>query len=156
MCFVYCPSSWACDYYFNPLAAYGQGYYYLPTGYSQESIPYFASHPPVYYSYLVPRAYGDSPFSYPPGTMDSMTNSPPAQPQIIKNWYIDNDTSPIEQQTQARKPLRIINPYVEQNAEQADNAYVSKGVKWGIAKTPKPLVVYPTSNAVKKRIFSIN
>lgn len=29
-------------------------------------VPYFAAHPPVYYSAPVPRSYGHSPFAYPP------------------------------------------------------------------------------------------
>ena len=37
--------------------------------YTQYSIPYFALHPPVYYSYPVPRTYGYSPWAYPPGVM---------------------------------------------------------------------------------------
>ena len=36
--------------------------------YGREHVPYFAKHPPVYYSYPVPRAYGFSPYAYPPGT----------------------------------------------------------------------------------------
>ena len=47
------------------------GYWYGPpyTFYEREHIPYFALHPPVYYSLPVPRSYGYSPFAYPPGTM---------------------------------------------------------------------------------------
>lgn len=47
------------------------GYWYGPpyTNYQREHIPYFALHPPVYYSLPVPRSYGYSPFAYPPGTM---------------------------------------------------------------------------------------
>ena len=41
------------------------------TGYSSEYVPYYAMHPPVYYSYPVPRPYGYSPFAYPPGVYDS-------------------------------------------------------------------------------------
>ena len=33
------------------------------------NVPYFAAHPPVYYSYPVPRTYGYSPFAYPPYVM---------------------------------------------------------------------------------------
>src|ERR1700742_789907 len=33
------------------------------------NVPYYALHPPVYYSYPVPRTYGYSPFAYPPSVM---------------------------------------------------------------------------------------
>src|SRR5436305_2234169 len=33
------------------------------------NLPYFALHPPVYYSYPVPRTYGYSPFAYGPEVM---------------------------------------------------------------------------------------
>src|SRR6476619_3931753 len=52
-----------------------------------QNLPYFALHPPVYYSYPVPRTYGYSPFAYPP---DVMT------PDVV-----------IES-----KPVTIVNPYV--------------------------------------------
>lgn len=52
--------------------------------YSQDTIPYFALHPPVYYSRPVSRPYGMSPFAYPPGSV-----LPPfAQPQMVLNSYV--------------------------------------------------------------------
>ncbi len=49
---------------------YGLGFYNYNGGYGINSpqIPYYALYPPVYYSYVVPRPYGFSPFAYPPGT----------------------------------------------------------------------------------------
>lgn len=45
---------------------YGLSNYYNRGIYvDQDRIPYFALHPPVYYSYPVPRPYGYSPFAYP-------------------------------------------------------------------------------------------
>src|SRR5262245_27891802 len=34
-----------------------------------KNVPFYALHPPVYYSYPVPRTYGYSPFAYGPWTM---------------------------------------------------------------------------------------
>ncbi len=34
---------------------------------ADKSIPYYAVHPPVYYSHIVPRPYGYSPYAYVPG-----------------------------------------------------------------------------------------
>ena len=55
------------------------------TGYTREHIPYYALHPPVYYSYPVPRTYGYSPFAYPPGVMMPEVEM---QPQVIENPYV--------------------------------------------------------------------
>ena len=50
--------------------AYGCYAWALPPSiYVNDYIPYYAAHPPVYYSYPVPRPYGFSPYAYPPGTM---------------------------------------------------------------------------------------
>jgi hypothetical protein len=52
---------------------YGSGYYpyypyYAPIPLrADQSIPYYAVHPPVYYSHIVPRPYGYSPYAYVPG-----------------------------------------------------------------------------------------
>jgi hypothetical protein len=96
---------------------YDYGYLYNSLDYN---VPYFAAHPPVYYSYPVPRTYGYSPFAYPPGVMtpDVMEDSAPLE---ITNPYVpstkqDKPTSPTDK-TAAQKgghaePLVIINPYV--------------------------------------------
>lgn len=36
---------------------------------ADQSIPYHAVHPPVYYSHIVPRPYGYSPYAYVPGVV---------------------------------------------------------------------------------------
>ena len=51
-------------------------------------IPYFALHPPVYYSgQIVPRAYGVSPFAAPPGIRPVEMSMP--APKIINNPYVN-------------------------------------------------------------------
>lgn len=57
--------------------------------YDQDRLPYFALHPPVYYSKPVPRTFGYSPFAYPGWTPT------PALPQ-------------------AYEPVTIVNPYVNE------------------------------------------
>src|SRR5437870_3480881 len=44
------------------------GCYPFYAQYGHEHIPYFALHPPVYYSEPVARTYGYSPFAYPFGS----------------------------------------------------------------------------------------
>ncbi len=76
--------------------------------------PYFALHPPVYYSYPVPRPYGYSPYAY-PGTV--MTPEwKPAAPQEIINPYVEPDpTSTSTDGKMANRAQTIINPFVQQN-----------------------------------------
>jgi len=85
---------------------------YLPRSvYTSEHIPYFSKHPPVYYSYPVPRPYGYSPYAYPPTTKTPETIKP--RPLMVQNRYVPKktQTAPNEDRL-ARRPLRIVNPYV--------------------------------------------
>jgi hypothetical protein len=141
LCLICCNAALAGYYDFcNPWSNYGYGGYYQP-GYSQDYAPYFALHPPVYYSYRIARTYGDSPFPYPPGFTALQAYSSSDQPQIIKNQH-DEDANPSnDQQYQSRMPLRIRNPFVE----QSENTEMSKGAKWEGNKMSKPSVIYPAS-----------
>jgi len=82
--------------------AYGQGYgfglgYQAPFfvgnfGYVRpsEELPYFSKFPPVYYSHIVPRPYGVSPYAAPPGIVPTeYMVQPLAQPEVIRNPYVD-------------------------------------------------------------------
>lgn len=53
--------------------------------------PYFAQFPPVYYSGIVRRPYGISPFAAPPGIepVELRYQRPPAAPVTIKNPYFN-------------------------------------------------------------------
>jgi hypothetical protein len=94
------------------------------------NLPYFALHPPVYYSEPVPRTYGYSPFAYPPGVMTPEIACAP-QPVTINNPYVPSTAptavpgnsnpdrsagtnSPVE-------PLVVINPYVTQSGSVAQS-----------------------------------
>jgi len=93
----------------------GVGYGYYPFfGYNrgqQQYIPYFALHPPVYYSQPVARPYGYSPFAYPPGTV----TPEPAEPksELTINPYVPRKSKPTKplEKTAQTKVLRIRNPY---------------------------------------------
>jgi len=57
--------------------------------YDQDRQPYFALHPPVYYSYPpVPRTFGYSPFAY-PGWIKTPDHACAVDPQTIMNPYFD-------------------------------------------------------------------
>jgi|694.fasta_scaffold145538_1 hypothetical protein len=60
-----------------------------------EEPPYFAKFPPVYYSHIVPRPYGISPYAAPPGIIPTeYMVQPLAQPEVIRNPYVEEPTAP--------------------------------------------------------------
>lgn len=88
-------------------------------------VPYFAAHPPVYYSQPVPRTYGHSPFAYGPWhqTPEIMES---AQPVMIQNPHVNSSASnkttvkkpvnrersvSLKNEEAATGPLMIENPY---------------------------------------------
>lgn len=91
------------------------------------NVPYYALHPPVYYSYPVPRTYGYSPFAYPPHVMTPEICGE-IEPLDIVNPYVpsthqkpaeeDNNTADARS---APEPLVIINPFVTSNGSVARN-----------------------------------
>jgi hypothetical protein len=80
------------------------------------NVPYYALHPPVYYSYPVPRTYGYSPFAYPPHVMtpDVVIES---QPVTIHNPHVPQQPADAKEADRAAsttrqpEPLVIANPY---------------------------------------------
>ncbi len=122
----------------NPCALACYGYAFPRLGYTPYQVPYFALHPPVYYSYPVPRPYGYSPFAYPPGTMTP--EIAPPTPVIIQNKFVPPKSAAKSQDQVAQAPLRIVNPFVMAAAEKSVVA----------AKTPSgPQVIYPMAVATK-------
>lgn len=85
--------------------------------------PYFAIHPPVYYSHVVPRTYGYSPFAY-PGTFRT-PEATETKPVEIINPHVPEESTRVEpgddQTAVVRAPLRIQNPFVERPLETASN-----------------------------------
>ncbi len=94
---------------------YGIGALYNSLDYN---VPYFAAHPPVYYSAPVPRTYGYSPFAYPPNVMTPEIVEPIAALEITNPFVPSSAKQPaesIDQTTQAQpteaSPLVISNPF---------------------------------------------
>ena len=116
------PLAKACD-------GYGYGYG-CDLGYLYNSldyrVPYFAAHPPVYYSDVVPRTYGYSPFAYPPHVMTPDVVGD-VEPVTIMNPYVpsadETKAEPQDDRAAALKaqpePLVILNPYVSANRSMA-------------------------------------
>ena len=88
------------------------------TGYTREHVPYYALHPPVYYSYPVPRPYGWSPWAYPPGVMT---------PEILG---------------EIGGPKEIINPHVpqEENAKPTSNTNKTVGLSKPSMPVPQVMI----------------
>lgn len=88
------------------------------------NLPYFSLHPPVYYSHVVPRPYGFSPFAVPPGMIPAEMQVMP-QSEVIENPHFKPDeTKPAEEEkTDAKKTTgritstsqEIVNPYYWQS-----------------------------------------
>ncbi len=98
-----------------PALNWGYGWGWPYSVYTLDTIPYFALHPPVYYSRPVARPYGYSPFAYPPGVMTP--EGQPAQPQVLYNPHVPAGPLNLPDQPRAelrtaRRPLRVMNPYV--------------------------------------------
>ena len=93
---------------------YGQGFY---SGYNRVP-PYFALHPPVYYSHeIIRRPMGNSPFAYPSwyspamGQADAAPAAPAPEPQMVVNPYVKG---PAPAKTSVEQPtsVEVTNPYV--------------------------------------------
>lgn len=99
----------------------------------RSTIPYFALHPPVYYSHSVRRPYGYSPYAYFPGTMPRQIQ--PSSPVVVQNWYVSGMAAP----RPSPKPLRIVNPYVAKPGDP--------GVSPGAVMPRQPQIIYPAAPA---------
>jgi hypothetical protein len=75
-------------------------------------IPYFAMNPPVYYSHVVARPYGWSPFPHPFGSA-SFAYERVSQPQVVVNQYVSPSAASQATAAQPPLPLRIVNPFVK-------------------------------------------
>ena len=92
---------------------------------TDREIPYFAEHPPVYYSHIVPRSYGQSPYAYWPGPYTPMLSP---EPVYVPNPYVPGPEEVPAKPDKSKKrkasldksadaringgPLVVLNPYV--------------------------------------------
>ena len=96
---------------------------YFSSPYASSRIPtppYFAIHPPVYYSVPVPRTYGYSPYAY-PGTMQT-PQVELAKAEMIHNPYATKKASGKKENSldkTASKSRMITNPFVTAKSETA-------------------------------------
>lgn len=79
--------------------------------------PYFALHPPVYYSQPVARTYGHSPFAYPGSHVTPEAPAPAPKAAMISNPHV----SPVKGEKKPKldlnlTQLEVINPFVKRMA----------------------------------------
>jgi hypothetical protein len=87
--------------------------------------PYFAIHPPVYYSYPVPRTYGYTPYAYPSYVMTPEIKAP--QPAMFENPHVKPEAAPAaktKSASHAKAPQVIENPHVKQAAVRSASVAV--------------------------------
>jgi hypothetical protein len=103
-------------YYAFPWFGYGNN---GPAAYSLGNIPappYFALHPPVYYSHPVPRPYGHSPFACPGHCHTERA----VAVRVLANPHVKMPAAPVERPANvAATPKRIANPYYEPAGQAA-------------------------------------
>ncbi|HTU26872.1 MAG TPA: hypothetical protein VMF30_15805 [Pirellulales bacterium] len=85
----------------------GTGPYNL---YIQDTPPFYAMYPPVYYSQPYSRSYGWSPFAYPPGFGTPQTSL--TSPQGVQTSAVyDQNAVPAPETVAVVQPLTIENPF---------------------------------------------
>ncbi len=91
-----------------------------------EEPPYFAKFPPVYYSGIVKRPYGISPFAAPAGIAPVELSIP--VPTTVKNKYFNSNVAPVSKSVEAKESTDasedkttstwVSNPFIESLAAQ--------------------------------------
>ena len=89
-----CCGGWGAGWPYN----FQSGIYGRANAYS---LPYFSLHPPVYYSYVVPRPYGYSPFAIPPGCTPA-ESAAPAPKEVLNPHYKPRGEEPQTKKTSDR------------------------------------------------------
>ena len=112
-CWGYSPFGWNTGYYLPD---------YVPPP------PYYAVHPPVYYSGRIYRTYGDSPYAYPPRHRYFSYDTPVCSHRLILNPHVAQANPTVDEQFgwSNPNPQIIFNPFVDHHQEVAQNGSVTK------------------------------
>lgn len=109
------------DAYWWTGAGVGIGDLYRSLDYpTDRRVPYFAAHPPVYYSVPVPRTYGHSPFAYTPDTRTPEVAGGCVQPVEILNPYVPSSSSDEPAKSSAQKPSVVRNRTISNSEKPAE------------------------------------
>lgn len=90
----------------------------LSREFRREKPPYFATFPPVYYSGVVKRPYGVSPYAAPSGIAPVEMYSPVAAPISITNPFFNQEVAPVKAPTQPQ-------PQSDENVTWRSNPYLA-------------------------------
>ncbi len=95
--------------------AYGYGLMGSPYALGQIPVPpYFALHPPVYYSAPVPRTYGYSPYAYPGSVMTPEAPAPMPAAKALKNPHVTPaNNSPKKKKSMLKLTMKVDDGVVE-------------------------------------------
>ena len=103
--------------------AYGNGFWPYTLGFVPVP-PYYALHPPVYYSAPVPRTYGYSPYPYPGHVRTPEIKV--AVPKEIMNPHVKPQAKKASNRTARLQPRVIINQYVIAESDKAGGLVLAK------------------------------
>lgn len=85
----------------------------------REQQPFFARHPPVYYSHIVKRPYGVSPYPAPAGIMPVEMQIVTPDPLTVANPFFNKQVAPVKQSTNSEsesktenKTTWVVNPHL--------------------------------------------
>ena len=108
-CLALTAQSNAQNYFGNGLPYHGFGYSGSLYGLGYIPVPpYFAIHPPVYYSPQISRSYGDSPFSYAP-----KRPMPRPKRQIVLNPHVPKAEQTVQNPEEKVAAKIILNPFYD-------------------------------------------
>jgi hypothetical protein len=105
---------------FGNCGNFGRFFHSIP----REQPPYFAQFPPVYYSHIVPRPYGFSPYAVPGGILPAEMTVPVylPNPTIIKNPHFHGEV--------IEEPLPVVIPSDEAEEKKAEPTSARKTSGW--------------------------
>ena len=97
-------------------AGYWAGWVTGPRSYTSQDIPYFAKHPPVYYSHPIARPYGYFPYAYlPAADTRAAVTVVVVTPEVVRNPYVTGEA--VERKAEKLGPLRIVNPFAHEPSD---------------------------------------
>ncbi len=130
------------------------GGYVPPSAFVEANLPFYALYPPVYYSYPIRYSYGRTPFAWGPyghgsrvyGSRGYCADVPVARvrprrvptPLVVRNTYVRGIAAaePAANRS-ARKPLRIVNPFVSPAKSSRTIPTALVGLPTALAELPE-------------------
>ena len=99
-------------------------------GTPREQAPYFAQYPPVYYSHIVPRPYGISPYAAPAGIapVEMSVPMPAPMPITVRNPFFESKIETVSDGTEKsadssenKTTLNVVQPKLENSVVETQS-----------------------------------